>query len=364
MAVTHRFQMSAHPSIYEYAERELKVSFSYPEHGTNEQTGILMLIPNYGQTSDSSMFLEARGRIADDMNMITIQCDYFGLEFMQGIQNPVLEIGVDELSRTLSKNHFDYVNQDNSINLNRLLEVGRHYPFHLRGKEVLNETKSNFNDMGLMQAVDLVSAVLGVMAILKDNQFAFNHEKIVISGAGHGAYLAYVCNAVAPRLFHQLIDYSGYLVSPYLAQPRYLSSTIGQMRLDVEFSYLVNQIDVDLELLRLPNLYRKFQNYCNIVSCQSVQQSSESNFSKAQFSNSILLSMQYEPASHIEETYKQDSTKLIDYVLHNFKAEKINKSGVVLSSHSIVTPGYHYNFDCSSGMIIASRVKNVTSSNN
>ncbi len=55
--------------------------------------------------------------------------------------------------------------------------------------------------MGIMQAIDNISAVICIMEIIKDNCYKFNRNKIIIYGHSHGAYLAYLCNAFAPNLF-------------------------------------------------------------------------------------------------------------------------------------------------------------------
>jgi len=49
----------------------------------------------------------------------------------------------------------------------------------------------NFNDMGLMQAIDNIATALIIIEILKSNQLIFNSRRIMIYGHSHGAYLAY-----------------------------------------------------------------------------------------------------------------------------------------------------------------------------
>ncbi|MGF9699809.1 hypothetical protein [Paenibacillus sp. MABNR03] len=89
-----------------------------------------------------------RSVFADEYNLVSIQCDYFGLEFMQ------------------------------------------HSP--------LPESLYNFNDMGIMQALDNLTAIGIVEQILKDNNLNFNAGKVIAYGHSHGAYLAYLLNVLSP----------------------------------------------------------------------------------------------------------------------------------------------------------------------
>ncbi|WP_223869599.1 DUF2920 family protein [Paenibacillus sabuli] len=102
--------------------------------------------------------------------MVTIQCDFFGWEFMQSVS--------------------------------------------------LNETVSNFNDMGIMQALDNITAVIIVSEFIKDNNLKFNAKKIIADGQSHGAYLAFLCNRFAPNLFSLIIDNSAWIVPAYLTLNR------------------------------------------------------------------------------------------------------------------------------------------------
>ena len=74
-----------------------------------------------------------------------------------------------------------------------------------------DEDLTNFNDMGIMQALDNISAIVTVIEIIKDNGYKFDESKIIIYGHSHGAYLGYLCNAFAPNLFSMIIDNSAWL---------------------------------------------------------------------------------------------------------------------------------------------------------
>ena len=97
MSKAYSIEILAHSSIYKnnyldnnYKERKLRVDYSEPER-INESTGILLLIPGYGASIDSNVYKKMRGKFSDLYNLIILQCDYFGSEFMQTPQND--EIG-------------------------------------------------------------------------------------------------------------------------------------------------------------------------------------------------------------------------------------------------------------------------------
>lgn len=83
------------------------------------------------------------------------------------------------------------------------------------GTAILNEDKSNFNDMGPIQAIDNLTAIKIVMDILEENNLKYNKNKVVVYGHSHGAYISYLCNAFSPNLISTIIDNSAYLYPAY-----------------------------------------------------------------------------------------------------------------------------------------------------
>ncbi|QGQ93930.1 DUF2920 family protein [Paenibacillus psychroresistens] len=225
MAKEYDFMAAGHPNIYTGDSREFKIYFSEPEAGVNENTGILLLIAGYGGHAESNVYKKMRREFADQYNLVCVQCDYFGYEFMQ--------------------------------------------------LEFLEETTNSFNDMSVMQALDNLTALLMVVAILKDNNLTFNTKKIIAYGHSHGAYLCHLCNVYAPELFSFLIDNSAYLYPAYLldTHARYLNVNNKEGKAeDIEFHYIVKRKSLKMkrELIDLNMLYKNFENKCPIVTFQWV----------------------------------------------------------------------------------------------
>ena len=132
------------------------------------------------------------------------------------------------------------------------MEIASNSKINLSAKENLSESLDNYNDMGLIQAIDNISAVISVMEVVKDNGYSFNENKIILYGHSHGAYLSYLCNAFAPNMFSLLIDNSSWLFPVYLKSNRYLNNMYENSLLSVEFDYLAKTLEYDEEILYLP----------------------------------------------------------------------------------------------------------------
>lgn len=229
-----------HNSIYEkkyfennYKKRKINTKFSIPENGVNKETGILLLIVGYGANSNSKIYKKIRENFADKYNLVTIQCDYFGLEFMQ------------------SKIEKYTVIQENNNEI--IME------------SCLNETLDNFNDMGVMQVIDNVMVTLKVISYLKRKKLKFNSNKIMIMGNSHGAYLGYLCNAMCPGLYTHILDNSAWVYPEYCRRNRVLMMVKDNMNAKVLYSYKVKDMSSKIIGLRIRNLYKYLDNTCKIV---------------------------------------------------------------------------------------------------
>lgn len=263
MSKDYQVNWSAHPNIYNnYKERSFNVYFSEPDAGVNSETGLLLLIAGFGGNANSSVYKKMRSQFADLYNLVTVQCDYFGHEFMQSskrIHTPPPSALVDyfrpnEIAE-IYKNGFD---------TSAFLRFGGKYNITVSLKENLDETEDNFNDMGIMQALDNITAICYVIQILRDNNLNFNTKKIIIYGHSHGAYLGYLCNAFAPNLFTYIIDNSAWLLPSYMQSNRVVQFRSEMLTIQVNFQYLASKLSFDEELLYLPSLYKNFSNNCMI----------------------------------------------------------------------------------------------------
>lgn len=179
---------------------------------------------------------------------------------MQGASNILLNLDRLQLEQYFNKEEIAYIYEDENI-FDRLMRIASDNKINVSAEENLIENVENYNEMGLIQAIDNISAI----EVIKDNGFKFNKDKIILYGHSHGAYLSYLCNALAPNLFSLLIDNSSWLFPAYLKNNRYLNSMYRDSMLSVEFDYLAKTLNYDEEILYLPSLYKKFDNQFDII---------------------------------------------------------------------------------------------------
>ncbi|WP_252233970.1 DUF2920 family protein [Clostridium sp. ZS1] len=286
----------AHNSIYtnnkvkdNYKNRKFNIYFSEPDGGINSDTGILLFIAGFGGNSSSNVYKKMRNEIADKYNLVTIQCDYFGWQFMQQADKiKVPNFDINELKQVFTKEDIQKIYKTGKFDFDVFLKNAIKYDLNITvNADLSGETLDDFNDMGIMQAIDNIAAILRVMAILYDNGYEFNAKKVIAYGHSHGAYLSYLCNAFAPTLFSLIIDNSAWIYPSYLKINRYLIHNMDKFTLNVEFDYLAKKIDIDKELLNLQHVYSNLKNTCKIICYHGVTDSLISNFQKKDFCKTV-----------------------------------------------------------------------------
>lgn len=264
MAEQHSMKIPAHYNIYSGAGgRELRIDFSTPAGGINETTGLLILVPGFGGNIDSKVYTKMRSVFADQFNLITIQCDYFGSSYMQSTDS-INFSDITTLEELLTHDEIQQINTNQS----QLLSILSTKNATLPAKANLTESIDEFNDMGYMQAIDLITSIEIVKAIVKDNGYSFNEKRIIGYGHSHGAYLLHLSNCLSPHLFSYIIDNSAWIEPVYMKQNRILYQQFGMLTLAVEFEYLVKEIVDNKSYLNLENLYKDYKGSAQIVSFQ------------------------------------------------------------------------------------------------
>ncbi|MBS4195484.1 DUF2920 family protein [Lederbergia citri] len=262
MAENQSISIPAHHNIYNGSSgRDLRIDFSIPQSGVTAETGILIFVPGFGGNIESNVYKKMRERFADKYNLVTLQCAYFGDEYMQGVENFNLKNGISDISKYLNSEEMTSLKRNPSDLLNLLSNKSLTIPVVAK----LNETEDNFNDMGYMQSIDIITSLEAIQIILKENNLPYNEQKIIGYGHSHGAYLLHLVNRMAPHLFSYIIDNSAWIEPVYLSTNRYLFQQYGSMTLQIEFDYLSKYKILDKEALNLYTLYNKFENQSKII---------------------------------------------------------------------------------------------------
>ncbi|PIC75952.1 hypothetical protein CSV74_13525 [Sporosarcina sp. P19] len=265
MAENQSILIGAHPTIYNgYIGRELRIDFSLPSAGMNAQTGIILLVPGFGGNIDSKVYKKMREELSDGFNMLTVQSAFFGDQFMQSSEDFIVEDIEAYAQKYLTEEEKAYVVGNTDKMIQRLSTID----FILPVKAKLTETENIFNDMGIMQAIDLITTLEAVKILLDGNDLEYNSDQIIGYGHSHGAYLLHLVNRIAPNLLSNIIDNSGWIEPAYLKSNRYLFQKFSEMTLQIEFDYLAKRIVPTEMIFSLDKLYNNFENQANILTFQ------------------------------------------------------------------------------------------------
>ncbi|MGG0655041.1 DUF2920 family protein [Rummeliibacillus pycnus] len=264
MAEQYSINIPAHQNIYTgTSNRELRIDFSTPQNGVNEETGLVVFVPGFGGNIDSKVYKKMREVMADKYNLITIQCEYFGSKYMQSAESFNVQ-DTKFIESLLSENELRMIKEKPSNLLNIL--SSKDIELHVLAN--INEDLEEFNDMSYMQAIDIITAIESVKIIMADNDLKFNENRIIGYGHSHGAYLLHLCNILDPYLFSFIIDNSAWTQPVYLSHNRILGQKVNKLTLVVKFDYIAKKILKDASRLNLKSLYQSYNNMAQILAFQ------------------------------------------------------------------------------------------------
>lgn len=240
----------SHGNIYINSEearcckREVRVEVGIPDNGTSQSTGLLILIPGYGGNIDSHVYQRMRAEFPDMYNLVTMQCDYFGNKYMGAEAPPEVK------------------------NIYNIKQIEKGY-FTFRGET--GESIDEFNDMGIMQALDIVSTTLDILFMLKDRNYIINTKRIILFGVSHGAYIAHLANLICPDLYNFILDISAYVKPYYLDIVRSVFVQDDRIECQIVLEQFLNknpQYRYRDKLYDISYLYSKIKNRCKIIALQ------------------------------------------------------------------------------------------------
>lgn len=359
MALNNHIKIPALNSIYsdkKSSNREIDVYYSLPENGINEDTGILLYIYGFRGYAEAKVFKKLRNNFADEHNLITVQCDYFGYEFMQNPKN----------LRPQDK-HMDYFTKEELIkiyhrgkfNIKEFYKAAQNYPVKMLLREDLSaECPENFNEMGIMQAMDNLNALLYVMNTISEMGLKFNSKKVILFGNSHGAYLSHLCNILAPGLVSLIIDNSGWLYPKHIEQDsRAITKKEGLSNLKIVFDYKARDIIDDFEILDLTKLYSNFDNKAQILAFHGEKDHLISLSDKKAFISKLPNAQIYPVTSKTLGKYEDvfvdtshglgaNFLNLFKYVLENHELEFEQSTDFKIPDNTYIeTSNFRYIFD-------------------
>ncbi len=262
MAKDYSIDIIGQPYFGESNDRAFTVYFSEPESGVTEETGLCLLVAGFGGNAESNVYKKMRREFADKKNYVVVQCNYFGWEFMGDGKT-------EQIRKLMLLENFFEPQEISCIENGDLDLIGdnvRARVFHLE------ESRECFCEMGIIQAIDNLRAVKVVLDILELNNLQCNKRKIIAYGHSHGAYLAYLCNALNPDLFSCIIDNSAWVYPVYFSKERDFWNIIGNENANKILLYIGKMqymgsvwID-DMTIYDLEKVYQQIENKAQVIS--------------------------------------------------------------------------------------------------
>lgn len=223
-------EIETHKNIYMDAKenRLISVRISVPDQGINENTNMLILSYGYGANYKANVFTKLMETLPDKYNLVVVCGCYFGSAFM-----------------------------DNSWVINE--DKG----YYAAG----SETAEDFNDMGILQALDTVYMTLGALDFIDRKAEELKH--IILFGSSHGGYISHLANLFCPGLYTYVLDISGYTAPYHMIHDRKVSWPAKNLIISIK--YLVSQ-RADLRYIPaaydLQYLYKGSRSNCRIIAMQ------------------------------------------------------------------------------------------------
>lgn len=249
-------KIEAHNNIYlehlgrKDLQRVLFLRYGIPSLGINEETGILNLIPGYSANINSKVYRKMISTFPDKYNLVVIQCDYFGNKYMGSDLSKFSDFLIH--SRDIEKIDIRF----------------------RRFKEENQESVTEFNDCGIMQALDVLYSTLHVVYSLVEKGHIFNVGKIILYGSSHGGYVSHLANIICPQLFSYMFDISGYIFPCYMKEERTMYYDASNKRICEFFDIFIKEhpeLQYVEELYSLKWLYNNVENKCKILSFNGIK---------------------------------------------------------------------------------------------
>ena len=209
-------------------KRSSALSFYACYDDVKEAKALLVIIPGLGADSDSGYRTHLMRTMAENYDVACISVDYhcignrpqlgakFGLDDIDCaiLTKELASIGINlpiDLKSIDCHEKVDVLLKFLSQEITLRKESGV-FPddFRLKASITMVPTKNEYQNFGVMQAMDVLNAVLYTKKYI--NSAKFEHLPVIMVGSSHGGYLAHMCAKIAPWLVDGVIDNSSYAI--------------------------------------------------------------------------------------------------------------------------------------------------------
>lgn len=209
-------------------KRSSTLSFYACYDDVKEAKALLVIIPGLGADSDSSYRTHLMRTMAENYDVACISVDYHCIG-----NRPQLgaKFGLDDIDREILRRELSSIGINLPIDLKSIdchekvdlllkflskeITIRKESgllpaDFRLNASITMVPTKNEYQNFGVMQAMDMLNAVLYTKKYI--NNAKFEHLPVIMVGSSHGGYLAHMCAKIAPWLVDAVIDNSSYAI--------------------------------------------------------------------------------------------------------------------------------------------------------
>ena len=209
-------------------KRSSALSFYACYDDVKEAKALLVIILGLGEDSDSGYRTHLMKTMTEAYDVACISVDYhcIGNRPQLGAKFGLDDIDCEILTRELSSIGINLPIDLKSIDCHEKVDVLLKFlsqeitlrkengvlpdDFRLKASITMVPTKNEYQNFGVMQALDVLNAVLYTKKYI--NSAKFEHLPVIMVGSSHGGYLAHMCAKIAPWLVDAVIDNSSYAI--------------------------------------------------------------------------------------------------------------------------------------------------------
>jgi len=228
MLVDGSYEISSCDDIELGIKRSFPLSFYSCYDDVKDAKALLVIIPGLGEDSDLGYRANLIRTMAETYDVACISVDYhcIGNRPQLGAKFGLDDIDRKILTRELSSIGINLPIDLKSIDCHEKVDLLLKFlskeitirkergilpaDFRLNASITMVPTKNEYQNFGVMQAMDVLNAVLYAKKYI--NNAKFEHLPVIMIGSSHGGYLAHMCAKIAPWLVDGVIDNSSYAI--------------------------------------------------------------------------------------------------------------------------------------------------------
>lgn len=211
-------------------KRNSALTYSLTTPLKGKPSGIVLVIPGFGEDSNQEYQQKLRAHIATRYNLAAVSVNYHAIQIRPatGAKISLEQDDILVLQNALRRNNLS-IQPELGANLAALsrVSVANNHVETLSGS--LIPPNGDYQNFGVMQAVDHLLALADIL-----REFGNEELPIIAFGSSHGGYLANLLAKFAPNTFTAVFDNSAYAAAPY-------NYVLGRQTNAHEFNYQESQ---------------------------------------------------------------------------------------------------------------------------